>query len=458
VLHVPLIENMGVFFIPSPDVTVVLNTLLDILERRTSQNARHPTEHIIPQRSGVRATYNPIAQQSGRSIKISLQDIPLPSYFSQTDPTPRLVANEQFQTLEQAGLLRLSWVPGETGHLLQAISIPPLNGEYAALYSLLARSPAADQRARLESLLLGESFRFPESDWRGRAVRHILKQLKTGKSCAPFSLANPVFNEDLLTTLAALPGLEVETLYRNFSVRIFNDSKRFEMLKNALVSLARVGSPEWKRLPAEEVLRELNLVANPGYIHFSGNWQFTTADGQVLSLSGFFPSVGFPAAQTAQLLSATVHAAGVLCIENHTTFHEFIRQTENTARNVQDKYAVICTYGNPSPAIRRVLRLIPDETPIYHWSDLDYGGFNILSQMRRLVSERVQPYHMDIKTFEANARFARPLSATDRINLKRLLNRPELRDARSTIEYLLKRELKLEQEGIMGINVSSFDA
>jgi len=436
---------MKIFFAPSPDVAIVLNALLDILERRTTQNARHPTEHIIPQRSGVGAI---------RSIKVFLHELSLHSYFSQTDPTPRLVANEQFQTLEQAGLLRLAWVPGETGHLLQAISIPPLNTEYAALYSLLARPPVADQRARLESLLLGERFRFPEGDWRNRAVGQILKQLKTGKSPAPFGLGDPVFNEDLLTTLVALPGLEVETLYRNFSVRIFNDSKRFEMLKNALVSLARVGSPEWKRLPAEEVLRELNLVSNPGYIHFSGNWQFTTADGQVLSLGGFSPSVGFPVAQTAQLLSVTLHAEGVLCIENPTTFHEFIRQTESVVWNAQCKYAVICTYGNPSPAIRRVLRLIPDETPIYHWSDLDYGGFNILSQMRRLVSERVQPYHMDIETFEANARFARPLSVADRINLKRLLNRPELRDVRLTVEYLLKRELKLEQEGIVVVNIS----
>ena len=434
-------EPAALSFTPSKDVAMVIKALLDSLERRAAQNAKRDT---------------PSEPHTPRSIKVSVHDLPLPSYFSQTDPTPRLVANEQFQTLEQAGLLRLEWIPGETGHLLQTIYLSsqsaPANREFATLYSLLARAPAAGQRLRLESLLLGERFRFPENDWRGQALRHILKKLKTGKSPTPFDLNDSIFNEDILAALIALPSLGVETLYRSFSVRVFNDSKRFEGVKNAIVSLARAGNPEWKRMPAEEVLGELNLVANPGYIHFSGNWQITTADGQILSLGGFNPSVGFPAAQTSQLLSVTVHAAGVLCIENLTTFHEFIRQTEGVLRNSPETYATICTYGNPSPAIRRLLRLIPEEIPIYHWSDLDYGGFNILSQMRRLVSERVRPYRMDIETFEANARFARPLSAADRINLKRLLSRPELRDVRSTIAYLLKRELKLEQEGVGMVN------
>jgi hypothetical protein len=193
-----------------------------------------------------------------------------------------------------------------------------------------------------------------------------------------------------------LSTLTTETPYRVFSVRVFNDSKRFEAIKNQLVTLARLGSPEWKRIPAEEVLRELNLVANPNYIHFAGNWQFTTDKGEILNLSGFTPSVGFPAAQTATL--QTVHAESVLCIENLTTFHQQVdrytgtrvnngtRNTEhesNVARSVFRSSAFICTYGNPSPAVRRILRLLPETTPIYLWSDLDYGGFNILSQLRR---------------------------------------------------------------------------
>jgi DNA topoisomerase VI subunit A len=235
-------------------------------------------------------------------------------------------------------------------------------------------------------------------------------------------------------------------------VGVFNDSKRFDAVKSQLVNLARLGNPEWKRLSVEEVLRELNLVANPTYIHLAGNWQFTTVGGEVLSLNGFSPSVGFPAAQIASIQTVAVHADSVLCIENLTSFHQYTQTQHETLRSIplgrNIQYAVICTYGNPSPAIRRLLRLIPYETKIYLWSDMDYGGFNILSQLRRTVDTRIQPHQMDIETLEANVLRSRPFTVSDRANFKRLLLRPELRDVHPVIEHLLQRGLKLEQEGI----------
>ena len=419
-------------FVPSLDVSMVLNALLDIFERRKSPETR--------------------------VIKVYLADLRLPSYFSQTDPLARLTANEQFIALEKATLLQLAWLPGETGHLLESITLntepSPEHGRRDAtrIYQILHRSALTDQRSRLESLLLAEKFRFAD-DWRARAIRHILTNLRAGKSPAPFSLTDTGLDTDLLAVMEALPALQAETPYRVFSVRVFNDSKRLETIKNQLVSLARLGNPEWKRLPAEDVLRELNLVPNPTYLHLAGNWQLTLESGEILTLGSFTPSVGFPAAQTGQLQSVQVHAAciehgrddAVLCIENLTTFHEFIR-LQSVQRNTQ--YATICTSGNPSPALRRLLRLIPASTPIYHWSDLDYGGLNILSQFRRLVRPDVQPYRMDIATLDANYPRSRPLTIADKANLKKLLLRPELRDLRPVIEHLLKRGVKLEQEGV----------
>ncbi len=427
-------------FVPSLDVSMVLNTLLDIFERRKTPEAR--------------------------SIKVNIADLQLPAYFSQTDPNARLSANEQLQILERANLLKLDWLPGEVGHLLESVT---LKTEHATrIYQLLHRSAKQDQLTRLQTILLAEKFRFVD-DWRARALRHVLANLRAGKSPAPFSLTDTDLDTDLLAVMEALPSLQAETPYRVFSVRVFNDSKRLESIKNQLVSLARLGNPEWKRLPAEEVLRELNLVPNPTYLHLAGNWQLTLQTGEILTLGGFSPSVGFPAAQTGQLQSVQIHATcieqnrddAVLCIENLTSFHEFIR-TKHAPRTNQtplpkteppppvacSAFATICTSGNPSPALRRLLRLIPDSTPIYHWSDLDYGGLNILSQLRRLVRPDIQPYRMDIATLEANYPRSRPITIADKANLKKLLIRPELKDMREVIEHLLKRSVKLEQEGI----------
>ncbi|HJW89765.1 MAG TPA: Wadjet anti-phage system protein JetD domain-containing protein [Anaerolineales bacterium] len=415
---------MEITFSPSPDVAAVLNALLDRLENRA-------------RRANASAASSPLTP---RAVKVRLADLNLPAYFSQTDPEPRLTANQQFQELAWQHLLSLSWLPGETGHLLEAITLQAEE----AIYVILQREPLINRRMRLETLLLADHFRFPAGDWRAQAVRYILEQVRLGKSPSPFSLTDAGWNLDLMTVLAALSGLEVETPYRVFSVRIFNDSKRFEELKPALVRLARLANPFWKRLPVDVLLRELNLVANPGYIHFAGNWQFIIEGGEILTLSGFVPSVGFPAAQTASIQAVAVQAEAVLCIENLTTFHEFARRQHPYSLT----FAVVCILGNPFPSLRRMLRLIPNQTPIYLWADLDYGGFNILSQLRQQVRPCVMPYLMDKVNFDTYAHLSRPLTQSDVRNLKQLASRPELQDVHPVLDHLLRRGLKLEQEAI----------
>lgn len=409
-------------FIPSADTKVIINALLDIFEKR-----------------GV---------SSVRAIKVKLREINLPAYFSQQDPEPRMIVNQQIQTLAISNLIQLKWLAGEEHHLLEFVALisEARRPAHHELYALINRVPISNQRSQLESFLLADKFRFSADDWRARGLTNILDKLRAGKSPSPFSLSASDFNADLLSALLALSTLQLETPHRVFSVRVFNDTKRFDDLRPALVRFARQANPEWKSLTNEDLLRELNLVANPGYIHLSGNWQFTTVDGEVLSLNGFSPSIGFPAAQISSIQTVSVHSDSVLCIENLTSFHEFIRATSHSPHPTF--FATICLMGNPSPAIRRLLRLVPEEIKIHLWSDMDYGGFNILSQLRKQVSARVEPFLMDISTFEKHAALSRPLTQVDIRNLKRLAFNPNLRDARLVIEYLLSRGLKLEQEGV----------
>lgn len=419
-------------FTPSPDVRLLLNVLLDRLERRAAS---------VP--AGAVET-RPV-----RSVKVLLSEIGLPGYYSQIDPEPRQVANEQLQALEKVGLLRLFWQAGERGHLLEAAAlvaaaeVPAVEGD---LYDLIGRTPASSLRARLQSQLLGERFRFGEEAWQHHAIQNILLKLRENQSPAPFTLTDPAFNEDLLLVLEAASELEEETPFRVFSVRVFNDSKRFEDLKPGLIRLARVGRAEWKQLPEDELLRELNLVANPSYLLLSGPWTLVDAAGEVLSLGGFSPSVGLAAVQAAHLARVSVHAEQVVCVENLTTFHILARE-----KRLQ-KTALLCLSGNPSPACRRLLHCLvvslPETIPLYVWPDLDFGGFNILAQICREVSQRFLPYYMDIDTMDRFAQFARPLTLADRRNLERLTNHALLKDVRPVIEYLLRRGLKLEQEAV----------
>ena len=420
----------------SVEVAALLNALLDVFERR--ELARLEAHDVRRQ-----------------AIKLTLDDEFVPGYFSQTDPAPRDTANTQLQQLERVGLVRLDWLRGERGHLLAAVTLDVDQVEQA--YELLGRRSLAAKRTALIELLLSERARYRLAgtssveqlggphDWRVRALSAVIHRLREGKSPAPFRLHNAEVNADLCTALHAVAEVVEETPQRVFSVRAFNDSKRFEHIAPKLATLAKRGNPGWRSFTREEVLRELNLVANPTHLLLFGNWELVDAEGQMISLSAFAPSVGLPSAQAAHLKSARVVSSRVICVENLTAFYELARWRQ--ASGAID-FAAICLMGNPSPVCRHLLRSLARDVPLFVWADMDYGGFNILAQIRGQVNAQAQPLWMDVATFERYAMLAKPLAPRDPIYLTRLMQHPALADERVSIAHLLARGLKLEQEAI----------
>lgn len=389
--------------------------------------------------------YSGSANSLHKSVRCDLAALPLSGYHSQIDPAPRQIANEQLQLLEQAGWVKLTWLSGEVGHLLDSVILTPDHVE--AIFALVQRTPQALHRARLIDLLLGERFRF--NAWRLAAIQASIDQLKTDRSAAPFSLTDGDFNRDLLTALAALDEVREETPYRVFSVRVFNDSKRFEDLIGGVCTLARRHQAEWRDWSNDDILRELNLTANPTHLYLYGPWQLIDATGQIISLEDFAPSIGLAAAQAQHLQRVSVETDRVICVENVTTFYELIRRRPHgDAGATPASLAALCLWGNPSPACRQLLSRLPIEIPLLVWADIDYGGLNILAQLREQVNPRAQPYRMDIQTLEAHSTWARPLTTGDVRHLNRLLRRASIADMQPLIEHMLQRGLKLEQEAI----------
>ena len=409
---------MNIPFTPTPDTAAIIGCLLDIFERRDGQPKQ--------------------------AVRIRVAELNLPGYYSQSDPAPRVTTNEQITQLEQQGLVNPTWESGQKGHLLETVTLNPAQTD--VLYQLLDRQPLAEQRQHLRDLLLAE--RTHLTGWRKKAIEYCLNQLRAHKSPAPFSLTNLEWNQDLLTTLLALPDEETRTEipYRVFSVRIFNDSKRFEALKDTVARLASRHNTLWRGLPLPDVLREMGLVANPNHLYLYGPWQLTDADGQVTSLAEFYPSVGIPAALAARLRRVEVSAARVICVENLAAFYELVRYEG------QD-LAALCLWGNPSPATRHLLRCLvaslPDSIPLHLWADIDFGGLNILAHLRRQVTPRFIPYLMDVTTLQAHSRWTHPLSNNDERNLSQIRQQAVLSDMISLIDYMLLEDLKLEQEAIV---------
>ena len=136
----------------------------------------------------------------------------------------------------------------------------------------------------------------------------------------------------------------------------------------------------------------------------------------------------------------------MVCVENLASFYELIRHEG-------PGLAALCLWGNPSPAARHLLRHLTEtlagDVPLYLWADIDYGGLNILAQLRQNVSPRFLPHRMDNATLDRFARWGHPLTANDRRNLTRLRQHAALVDMAPVIDHMLLNDLKLEQEAVV---------
>jgi hypothetical protein len=131
-----------------------------------------------------------------------------------------------------------------------------------------------------------------------------------------------------------------------------------------------------------------------------------------LSLAPYLDGLSLPATT---LRAATVFdcpARAVITIENATSYHELIGlQTPDVLH--------IFTGGFASPTVIALLQAIrgaQPARPLYHWGDLDAGGFRILLHLRKQLGE-IAPLAMDEATFTQYQRWAQPLTANDRVGL-----------------------------------------
>ena len=122
-------------FTPTPDVAAILNALLDIYERHE------------PGRPFVRA------------IRVRLDELDLPGYTSQIDPAPRQTANEQLTALAERGFVRLAWLPGETGHLLETVTLLP--DRAPEIFPWLGRAPWPPRPPRCATCCWENAFGLP---------------------------------------------------------------------------------------------------------------------------------------------------------------------------------------------------------------------------------------------------------------------------------------------------------
>ncbi len=253
-----------------------------------------------------------------------------------------------------------------------------------ALARFLGRKTYADQLAQTVARLETLQAEFP-------VILEVIERWSVMAKVRSLGLQDVDGWIDAATVVRACAARSTEAIaapVREFSARLFQDSKRIERLTPQLDILLS-GSIEEAPRPGTQVWQELGLfreehpVLLAGAVHIARDRATGLIDA---------PYVGLPAA-TIQAVASAV--AQVITIENKTTFHS------EAKRRQEQEVLLIYTAGMPSPAWRamytRLLRSLPPTTVVFHWGDVDEGGFRIASTISivcQAAGFTLKPYAM----------------------------------------------------------------
>lgn len=168
---------------------------------------------------------------------------------------------------------------------------------------------------------------------------------------------------------------------RRLSARLTGDSKRIEQLAPIIDVLVQ-GDVAAPARDLEDVFNEIGLVKFPPTFLVAGAIQ-VEIDGRTIAVDTVY--LGFPPVAITGF-SCSPSVTVLLTVENLTTFHEMV------SRRLEAPGAILLyTGGMPSPSWKRVYRLLllslPREARVFHWGDIDAGGFRIADHLAVCVDD-----------------------------------------------------------------------
>ncbi|MBR1750619.1 MAG: hypothetical protein IJ740_07020 [Ruminococcus sp.] len=239
--------------------------------------------------------------------------------------------------------------------------------------------------------------------------------------------------EKLLKAVSMVFEVKEEMFIRDFSIKVFGDSKTFEAIKGKVKRLLF----QYGDFPDEDtVLEYLNIVKNPGHIFMKGSGVINIS-GQSIDLSKLGGDIAISSSILKDIEKISITGRMVITIENLTSFNAF--SEDNT-------FAIYLGGYHNTHRRNFIMQLFHDnpETEFFHFGDIDAGGFYILLHLREKTGVPFRPYHMDISTLQKYSAYAKPLTENDKKRLERLSDTV----FSDTIKFMLENNCKLEQEAI----------
>jgi hypothetical protein len=187
---------------------------------------------------------------------------------------------------------------------------------------------------------------------------------------------------------AILDNRHVDRDYRTFSRQVAGRSKALERIERIVVRLLRKILDLPPDAEPREVLRTLGIERFAPPLLIGGPIDLAGAD--LANASPLY--LGLPPKE-AERIRFRQPPGYLLAIENFASFNRHLLEADPQRRG-----AVIYVGGYPSLAMQQALGvlagIVPDGTPMFHWSDIDPDGTWIFRTVEQAVGRPLRPHLM----------------------------------------------------------------
>lgn len=248
--------------------------------------------------------------------------------------------------------------------------------------------------------------------------------------------------DDLKTQVSIVRAIEnqhEEILLRNFSARNFADSKLLQRNETKILRIFQgFSGDEYERI--DDVYAEHGIVKNPLFAYLRYGMSFSI-NSQIIDFDALNDDFSMTDKEIGEMKILSISKKKVITIENLTTYYYYLGKDA----------IVIYLAGYHNSIKRELLKKIHDfnpSLPFYHIGDIDWGGFNILLDLRRKTGIDVHPLMMGVPELERYATECMHLYENDKKRLGLMLHKEEAKEFHGTIRYMLEHDVKLEQENL----------
>lgn len=332
----------------------------------------------------VRKAEGAWARRSERSVTVAFTDGVFPDYLKLPSHEAKKATHAFLRSAERAGAITIEWDrrAGDNGQITRLrLADPDAAAELLGVRPLWRVCDDAFHQLEAAGALA-----------RCQAVYEAWCSGKAPRKLGPDRVRDFVDAHRVIDTCAEERANAREVAVRRMSARLFADSKRIEAIHVALDLLT--GGMDAPPASPEEVWTRLGLIKHPQPFQCAGDAVLLLEDGGEQTVSAPYTAV---APRTVVGIRFGASCRYVLTVENLTTFNEL-------ADGLAGPIAGLVLYcaGMPGPsfvlAYSKVVAALPPGAQLYHWGDIDRGGYRIAAALAATASAsgvKLSPFRMN---------------------------------------------------------------